>query len=101
MQSSLSSPPHASSHGTPNRAAIIWAALIFATMLTWLVGERGDAGPAITALLMTIAFAKGTLIILDYMALRRAPLMWPLIALGWMLLVCSMIGLAYWKGLAA
>lgn len=98
MQSSLSS-PRASSHGTPRRAAIIWAILIAATMLTWTIGEGGRAGPAVAGLLFAIAFVKGALIILDYMALRRAPLMWPMLALGWMTLVCSLIGLAYWKGL--
>jgi hypothetical protein len=95
-----SSTQRPSSHGTPRRAAIIWAVLILATMLTWTVGERGDAGPAIAALLFAIAFVKGALIILDYMALRRAPLLWPALILGWMALVCSLIGLAYWKGLA-
>lgn len=88
-----------STHGTPQRATAIWIGLITATGLTWLLGERGASGPAIAAMLLAIAFVKGALIILDYMALRRAPLMWPTIALGWMTLVCALIGLAYWKGL--
>ena len=91
---------HDSSHGTPRRAAIIWIVLLLATATTWTVGERLDAGPMVAGLLFTIAFGKGSLIILDYMALRRAPLLWPLVTLGWMLVVCSVIGLAYWKGLA-
>jgi len=99
MTSSLAT-PHDSSHGTPRRAAVIWAILISATLLTWIIGEGGNAGPAVAGLLFAIAFGKGALIILDYMALRRAPLMWPLLALGWMIVVCSLIGLAYWKGLA-
>jgi membrane-bound metal-dependent hydrolase YbcI (DUF457 family) len=93
--------PHESSHGTPRRAAVIWAMLIAATLLTWFIGEGGNAGPAVAGLLFAIAFGKGALIILDYMALRRAPLMWPLLALGWMSVVCSLIGFAYWKGLAS
>ena len=91
---------HASAHGTPLRATAIWVVLIAATMLTWTIGERGGAGPAVVGLLFAIAFGKGALIIRDYMALRRAPLMWPLLALGWMTLVCALIALAYWKGLA-
>jgi len=90
---------HDSSHGTPRRAAAIWSILILATGLTWMVGERGDTGPIVAGLLFTIAFGKGALIILDYMALRRAPLLWPLLTLGWMLVVCAMIGLAYLKGI--
>lgn len=92
---------HHSDHGTPRRATMIWGALIALTIVTWTVGEAGGSGPAIVALLFSIAFSKGALIILDYMALRRAPLMWPLLALGWMTLVCTLIGIAYWKGLAA
>ncbi|HJV28870.1 MAG TPA: cytochrome C oxidase subunit IV family protein [Aromatoleum sp.] len=102
MQSSTrTAVAHASAHGTPERAATIWAILIAATMVTWTIGERGEAGPAVAALLFAIAFAKGSLIILDYMALRRAPRMWAGLVLGWMGLVCALIGIAYWKGLAA
>lgn len=92
---------HAPSHGTPRRAAAIWIALIAGTLLTWTVGERGEAGAAITALLFAIAFVKGALIILDYMALRRAPRLWQFVTLGWLTVVCAAIGLAYWKGLPA
>lgn len=88
-----------SAHGSPLRATAVWVVLMTATLITWSVGENGGAGPAIVGLLFSIAFAKGALIILDYMALRRAPLMWPLLALGWMSLVCALIGLAYWTGL--
>ena len=91
--------PHESAHGNPERAATIWAILIAATMVTWTLGERGDAGPAAVAALFAIAFAKGALIILDYMALRHAPRMWAGLVLGWMTLVCALIGIAYWKGL--
>ena len=93
--------PHTSDHGTPRRAAIIWAVLMAATVLTWSVGVQHMSGPVVAAALFSVAFVKGALIILDYMALRRAPLMWPAIALGWMGFVCVMIGLGYWKGLAA
>ena len=92
---------HHSDHGTPRRATMIWVILIAATIVTWTVGEAGGSGPAIVGLLFSIAFGKGAMIILDYMALRRAPLMWPVLALGWMTLVCSLIGIAYWKGLGA
>lgn len=88
-----------SAHGTPARATVIWLVLIAATAFAWMVGERGAAGPAIAALLFVVAFAKGALVILDYMALRRAPLLWPVLTLGWMAAVCALIGLAYWKGL--
>lgn len=95
------SPAHPSAHGTPRRALIIYVLLILATLLTWSIGGRGAEGPAIALVLLAIAFVKGAMIALDYMALRRAPLMWPIIVLGWMVVVCALIALAYWKGLAA
>lgn len=91
---------HPSAHGTPMRATAIWVVLMAATIVTWTVGENGGAGPAVVGLLFAIAFAKGALIILDYMALRRAPLIWRVLTLGWMTLVCALIGLAYWTGLS-
>jgi hypothetical protein len=87
-------------HGTPRRTTLLWAALLVATLLTWWVGEDGATGPAIVALLAVISIVKGSIIILDFMALRHAPLMWRLITLGWISLVWVLIGLAYWKGLS-
>ncbi len=91
-------PPHAA-HGTPRRAFAIWVFLIAATGLAWAVGERGMGGPAIVTLLFGLAFIKGSLVILDYMAIRHAPLFWRGLTLGWLGAVCILIGLAYWKGM--
>lgn len=86
-------------HGTPQRALTIWLFLIAATILAWAIGERGMAGPAIVALLFVLAFVKGSLVILDFMAVRHAPRMWRYVMLGWLGAVCTLIGLAYWTGL--
>ncbi|HRD35327.1 MAG TPA: cytochrome C oxidase subunit IV family protein [Rhodocyclaceae bacterium] len=87
-------------HATPARALGVWVFLIAATLVTWLVGERGAHGPAIVALMFGLAFVKGSLIILEFMALRRAPLMWRLLTLGWLSSVCAAIAIAYWKGMS-
>ena len=86
-------------HGTPQRALVIWLFLIAATILAWAIGERGMGGPAIVALLFVLAFVKGSLVILDFMAVRHAPHLWRWVTLGWLGAVCALIGLAYWKGL--
>ncbi len=99
MTNSHSTSTHLPAHGTPRRATAIWVALMAATLFTWAVGERGDAGPLVVTVLFALAFAKGTFVILDFMGLRQAPRLWPLLTLGWMALVCAAIGLAYWKGL--
>lgn len=78
-----------------------WLILLAATGATWWLGEIGAAGtPAIIAMLL-IAFVKGRLIILDFMELRRAPVMWRLFLEGWLLFVAGLILLAYWMSLKA
>lgn len=86
-------------HGSPRRILAIWALLVAATLLTWALGE-GRGGPWLAALLLGIAAFKGALVALEFMALRRAPRLWPVLVLGWLALVCLVIGLAYWKGIA-
>lgn len=87
-------------HGTPRRATLLWATLIGATLLTWNLGEQGAAGTWAIAALALISFWKGAVIILDFMALRHAPLLWRALTMGWMVLVWAVIALAYWKGLS-
>ena len=84
--------------GAPNLPG--WIALILATLATWLVGQIGATGTPIVVLLAVISIWKGSVIILDFMALRHAPLLWRALILGWMALVWAVIGIAYWKALA-
>ncbi|AUN95115.1 cytochrome C oxidase subunit IV family protein [Pseudazoarcus pumilus] len=86
-------------HATPQRATLIWLFLLAATAVAWWLGETGAAGPAIFAMLFGFALVKGALILLDYMALRHAPLLWRALTLGWLIAVIALIALAYWRGL--
>ena len=79
-----------------NRA---WLVLMIATAITWYLGEVGAAGTGAIVGMLLIAFIKGRLVILDFMELRQAPRMWRLLLEGWMLLVGSLILLAYWLSL--
>ena len=79
-----------------NRA---WVVLMIATAITWYLGEVGAAGTGAIVGMLLIAFVKGRLVILDFMELRQAPRMWRLLLEGWMLLVGSLILLAYWLSL--
>ncbi|HEX5675877.1 MAG TPA: cytochrome C oxidase subunit IV family protein, partial [Azonexus sp.] len=45
------------------------------------------------------AFVKGRLVILDFMELRAAPRLWRALLEGWLILVSSLILLAYWISL--
>ena len=63
-------------HGTPRSSTILWATLLLATLLTWSMGALGETGRWGVAALAVISFWKGAVIILDFMALRHAPLLW-------------------------
>ena len=81
----------------PNHRA--WLVLMIATAITWYLGEVGAAGTGAIVGMLLIAFVKGRLVILDFMELRQAPRMWRLLLEGWMVLVGSLILLAYWLSL--
>lgn len=79
-----------------NRA---WLVLLVATGATWRLGDVGAAGAGAILAMLAIVFIKGRLVILDFMELRGAPLMWRLLLEGWLVLVSSLILIAYWVGL--
>ncbi|MDY0038394.1 MAG: cytochrome C oxidase subunit IV family protein [Zoogloea oleivorans] len=89
----------AGSHGSPAGTLRLWLALIVATLLTWQLGEGSGSLP-LTVAVLGIALLKGAAVALDFMALRHAPPLWRNLLLGWLLFVCALIGLAYWKGIA-
>ena len=89
-----------SMHGTPRTSTLLWATLILATIATWAMGALGETGTWGVALLAVISFWKGAVIILDFMALRHAPLLWRAVTMGWMVLVWAVIAIAYIKGFA-
>lgn len=82
-----------------NSANRDWLVLLVATSATWWIGEVGAAGTGAILAMLAIAFIKGRLIILDFMELRGAPLMWRLLLEGWLILVGGLILLAYWISL--
>lgn len=79
-----------------NRA---WLVLLVATGATWWLGEVGAAGTGAILAMLAIAFIKGRLVILEFMELQGAPLMWRLLLEGWLILVGGLILLAYWISL--
>lgn len=81
------------------RLDIAFAFLVAATGITWFVGESGRAGPAAVALILGLAFAKGWLVIREFMLLRHAAAVWNLIVGGWLALVLAIIATTYWKAL--
>ena len=86
-------------HGSAKGVYLLWGVLMAATILTWRLGET-SGGPLLAAIVLGIAFVKGAVIALEFMALRHAPALWRNLSVGWLVLVCTLVGIAYWKGLA-
>ncbi len=82
-----------------NPAHRAWLILMIATGMTWYLGEVGAAGTWAIVAMLVIAFVKGRLVILDFMELRSAPLMWRVLLEGWLIFVSSLILIAYWISL--
>lgn len=82
-----------------NPANRAWLVLVVATGATWWLGEVGAAGTGAILAMLAIVIIKGRLVILDFMELRDAPLMWRLLLEGWISLVGALILLAYWISL--
>uniref|UniRef100_Q47B58 Uncharacterized protein n=1 Tax=Dechloromonas aromatica (strain RCB) TaxID=159087 RepID=Q47B58_DECAR len=82
-----------------NSAHRAWIVLVVATTITWYLGEVGAAGTSAIVAMLAIAFVKGRLVILDFMELREAPRLWRILLEGWLILVSSLILLAYWISL--
>ena len=76
-----------------------WLVLLVATGITWYLGEVGAAGTGAIVAMLLIAFVKGRLVILDFMELRGAPKLWRILLEGWMILVGSLILIAYFLSL--
>ena len=82
-----------------NPAHRAWLVLLTATAITWYLGEVCAAGTAAIVAMLAIAFVKGRLVILDFMELREAPRLWRILLEGWLILVSSLILIAYWISL--
>lgn len=84
-----------------NKVDLAWMFLLVATLVTFALGESGvsdvDRGMAVTVM-FSLAFAKGLSVILYFMELRHAPLLWKLLIVGWLTVVVGGILIAWWVG---
>ncbi len=80
-----------------NPANLVWIILALATGLGYAIAEShpGQLGPLLVGLLFAIAAIKGWLVIDFFMGLRRAPVFWRRIMLGWLLAICALLALIH------
>ena len=69
------------------------------TLVLLAVGKAGLGGVGIVTLVLLSTLVKTQLVADYFMGLKRARLLWRAIVTIYLLLVISMIGLAYWLSL--
>jgi Prokaryotic Cytochrome C oxidase subunit IV len=78
-----------------NRTVLV---LVLATAATFWMRTDDLVGLGVGVGTLTIAYLKGRLVILDFMGLRDAQLLWRGLVEGWLLLVSALMLLLYCLG---
>lgn len=77
-----------------NRPTFIWLLLLAITLISW-IGVYGIEGliskQMQTAALLILAFVKARYVLLDFMELRDAPVIFRLISEVWTVVACSLL----------
>lgn len=90
---------------THMRFNTIFALLALATLASGWLGEGAAVsgkhlGTVATLAVLALSAAKGALIALDYMELRRAPALWRRAVMGWLVVVLGVVAVVSvgWRG---
>ncbi|NMM28742.1 MAG: cytochrome C oxidase subunit IV family protein [Glaciimonas sp.] len=76
-------------------ATFQWAALLLLTGITFSLSEASLSGRAMMIPILLVTLLKGRLVIDRFMALQGVAGPWRWIVLGWLVLVLSLIGVAF------
>jgi heme/copper-type cytochrome/quinol oxidase subunit 4 len=78
-------------------ATLVWVLLVLATGVSWWSARGGaiSSGEA-TAIVMLVAAVKARSVILHFMDLKHAPLVWRCLFEGWVALCTVVILGGYW-----
>jgi cytochrome c oxidase subunit IV len=79
---------------------LIWLVLLALTGLTYFVGKSGVTGMAVVSFVLLTTLFKSQMVVDYFMGLKHVRPFWRGLLFGYLLLVCSMIGLAYYLSLA-
>jgi len=78
----------------------VWLALMGMTLFTLAVGQAGLGGLTVVALLLVATLVKTQLVADFFMGLKHSRFLWRMIVTIYLLVIISMIGLAYWLGMS-
>jgi hypothetical protein len=82
-----------------SRPSLVWLILVAATMVSFQSMILSQDGARIArAAILAIAFAKVTLVGLEFMELRHAPAFLKLPFLAWAVAVCAILLVLVWRG---
>ena len=80
-----------------SRPTLVWVVLVMATLLSFesmMLG--GDGARLARCAILVIAFAKATVVGLEFMELRKAPPILRLPFLGWAIVACTTLLILAW-----
>lgn len=72
-----------------------WLILAAATVLGYALRAEASVGPSVGLATLAIGYLKGRLVILDFMELRAAPLLWRALVEGWLALLTLLVAAVY------
>ena len=75
----------------------VWLALMVLTLITFAIGESGLGGTAVMLIVLGTATIKVEMVANYFMGLGHTRWLWRGIMLGWLILVTSLITIAYLK----
>lgn len=78
----------------------VWLLLLGLTLLAFAAGQAGLGGLAIVAPLLVFTLLKTQLVADYFMGLKHGRPLWRRIVIIYLWVIISLIGLAYWLGLA-
>ena len=76
-------------------ATFVWLLLLAFTLATYLIATYVPFGPVIVGVVLGVTFFKGRLVICHFMGVRYCRPVWRVIMMAYLLVVGSVITLAY------
>lgn len=93
--------PSAESYRWIRPCTKVWLILMALTLVTLTIGELGLSGMPVIAFLMTMTFIKGRMVADYFMGLKMVAWRWRIIVLLYLVIVCTLIAIAYYLSLGS
>ncbi len=79
------------------RATLVCALLVVATVIAWGVSDGRAASATVTAIVVVIAAIKQRAVMLHFMELRNAPIVWRCIVEAFVVLPAAGLLYCFWR----